>query len=383
MSKRDGKTEAPTEKKKRDARKKGTTAKSQDLGPWITLLVGTYVLPAAISNTATAATRSLASLRSMSAQPDVQKAPELLGQALYGGLIAIAPFLAVCLLVGVVSHVAQTGLLLSMHPLKPDFKRLNPITGFKNLFSAKSLWTTVKQVAKSAVIAWVAWPHVTRISENLTRSGRVPLLEALAASGQALMALTRSVCYAVIVIALLDYAFQRRSTRLDLRMTKQEVRDEMKNSEGDPMVKGRIRQLQVALARSRMMSDVPSASVVITNPTHVAIALRYDPAAGGAPRVVAAGIDQVALRIRERAREAGVPIVEAKPLARALWRACEVGDEIPAPLYEAVAKVLAFVRRLRGGILSASSLPLPRQYHVDERLLEGIQGRRRKRLPAA
>lgn len=383
MSKRDGKTEAPTEKKKRDARKKGTTAKSQDLGPWITLLVGTYVLPAAISNTATAATRSLASLRSMSAQPDVQKAPELLGQALYGGLIAIAPFLAVCLLVGVVSHLAQTGLLLSMHPLKPDFKRLNPITGFKNLFSAKSLWTTVKQVAKSAVIAWVAWPHVTRISENLTRSGRVPLLEALAASGQALMALTRSVCYAVIVIALLDYAFQRRSTRLDLRMTKQEVRDEMKNSEGDPMVKGRIRQLQVALARSRMMSDVPSASVVITNPTHVAIALRYDPAAGGAPRVVAAGIDQVALRIRERAREAGVPIVEAKPLARALWRACEVGDEIPAPLYEAVAKVLAFVRRLRGGILSASSLPLPRQYHVDERLLEGIQGRRRKRLPAA
>jgi flagellar biosynthetic protein FlhB len=383
MSKRDGKTEAPTEKKKRDARKKGTVAKSQDLGPWIALLAGTYVLPAAIASTANAATRSFASLRSISAQPDARKAPELLGQAMYSGLLAIAPFLAVCLLVGVVSHVAQTGLVLSLHPLKPDLKRLNPITGFKNLFSAKSLWTTAKQVAKSVVIVWVAWPHVQRIADSLTRSGRVPLLEGLAASGQALMSLMRAVCVAVIVIALLDYGFQRRSTRLDLRMTKQEVRDEMKNSEGDPMVKARIRQLQLALARSRMMNDVPTASVVITNPTHVAIALRYDPVAGGAPRVVAAGIDKVALRIRERAREAGVPIVEAKPLARALWRSCEVGDEIPGPLYEAVAKVLAFVRRLRGGILSASTLPLPRQYHVDERLLEGIQGRRRKRLPAA
>lgn len=382
MSKREGKTEAPTEKKKKDARKKGTVSKSQDLGPWIVLLVGTYVLPAAIGNTSTTAVRSLSSLKAISAQPDAQKAVDLLGQALYGGLLAVLPFLGVCALVGVVTHVAQTGLVLSLHPLKPDFKRINPIMGAKNLFSAKSLWGTAKQLLKGALIAWLCWPHVNRIADDLTSGGRVPLLEGLAASGHALMAMTRATCYAIIVVALVDFGYERRSKLLDLRMTKQEVRDEMKNSEGDPQIKGRIRQLQMALARSRMMNDVPTASVVITNPTHVAIALRYDQGTGGAPRVVAAGIDKVAARIREKAREAGVPIVEAKPLARALWRSCEVGDEIPAPLYEAVAKVLAFVRRLRGGILAASALPLPRQYHVDERLLESIQGRRRKRLPA-
>jgi flagellar biosynthetic protein FlhB len=383
MSKRDGKTEAPTQKKKKDARKKGTISKSQDLGPWITLLVATYVIPATIGATSSVAVSSLASLRAIAAQPDSQKSVDLLGQALFGGFMALLPFLGVCTLVGVVTHVGQTGLMLSLHPLKPDFKRINPIEGTKRLFSPKSLWDTAKQVVKSVLITWLSWPHVTRVAENLTSDGRVSLMDGLAESSRALMAMTRVVCYAIIVVALVDYMYQRRSTILDLKMTKQEVRDEMRNSEGDPHIKQRIRSMQMALSRSRMMADVPTASVVITNPTHVAIALRYDPLSGGAPKVVAAGIDAVAMRIREKAREAGVPIVEAKPLARALWRACEVGDEIPAPLYEAVAKVLAFVRRLRGSILSATVLPLPRQYHVDDTMLEGINGRRPKRAPAA
>jgi flagellar biosynthesis protein FlhB len=383
MSKREGKTEAPTERKKKDARKKGTISKSQDLGPWITLLVGTYVIPTTIGATSTASVRSLASLKSIAAQPDSQRAVELLGQALLGALMALLPFLGVCMLVGVVSHVGQAGLVLSLHPLKPDFKRINPIQGTKRLFSPKSLWETGKQVAKSVMIGWLCWPYILRVSENLTGKGRVSLLDGIAESARSIVAMTRATCYAIIVIALADFMYQRRSKLLDLRMTKQEIRDEMKNSEGDPQIKQRIRSMQMALARSRMMNDVPSASVIVTNPTHVAIALRYDPLSGGAPKVVAAGIDKVALRIRERAREAGVPIVEAKPLARALWRSCEVGDEIPTPLYEAVAKVLAFVRRLRGGILSASVLPLPRQYRVEDSLLESIEGRRRKRLPAA
>ena len=383
MSKREGKTEAPTEKKKKDARKKGTISKSQDLGPWITLLIATYVVPATIGATSNVAVSSLASLRSVTARPDSQKAVDLLGQAMFGGLMALLPFLGVCALVGVVTHVGQTGLMLSLHPLKPDFKRVNPIEGAKRLFSPKSLWDTAKQVAKSILIGWLSWPHINRVAENLTSDGRVSLMEGLAESSRALMAMTRSVCYAIIVVALVDFMYQRRNKIMDLKMTKQEVRDEMRNSEGDPHIKQRIRSMQMALSRSRMMSDVPTASVVITNPTHVAIALRYDPLSGGAPKVVAAGIDKVAMRIREKAREAGVPIVEAKPLARALWRSCEVGDEIPAQLYEAVAKVLAFVRRLRGSILSATVLPLPRQYHVDDTMLEGITGRRPKRAPAA
>ena len=383
MSRNEGKTEAPTERKKKQARKKGTVSKSQDLGPWITLLIGTYAVPAMVGHTSEASTAAFASLRRISEQPDPEKAVDILGEALYSGLLAVMPFLVTCMVVGVVTHAAQTGLVLSMHPLKPNFKKINPIAGFKNLFSPKSIWETGKQVAKSVLIAALCWPHVNDIAHELMDQGRVPLMDGLSASSRSLVAMTRSTCYAIIAVALVDFGYQRRSRLMDLRMTKQEVRDEMKNSEGDPHIKGRIRQMQAALARSRMMKDIAGASVIVTNPTHVAIALKYEPGTGGAPRVVAAGVDKVAARIREKAREAGVPIVEAKPLARALWRGCEVGDEIPAPLYEAVAKVLAFVRRLRGGILTASALPLPRQYAVSDELLEGINGRKRKRLPAA
>jgi flagellar biosynthetic protein FlhB len=164
-----------------------------------------------------------------------------------------------------------------------------------------------------------------------------------------------------------------------MRMTKQEIREEMRQSEGDPHVKARIRSLQASLARSRMMSDVPLADVVVTNPTHVAVALRYDPTRGGAPRVVASGVGEVAARIRAKAVAANVPLVEAKPLARALWRACEVGDEIPTVLYEAVAKVLAFVRRLRGSIVSSNSLELPPAYGLDSAALDAVPRRRKRR----
>ena len=386
MGKREGKSEAPTQKKKQDARKKGTVSKSADLGPWITLLVATYVVPTTIAAITKSSITSLSSLRGIAAQPDTTKAVELLGTSLRSGLIAIMPFMLVCMLVGVVTSLGQTGLVLSLYPLKPDFKRVNPIQGVKRLVSMRSVWETAKQVAKGVVIGWLCWPHIRAISDQLTEHGRVPLWEGLAISAHALVGMARVTCYAVIAIAMVDFAYQRRNRILDLRMTKQEVRDEMRSSEGDPQMKQRIRSMQASMSRSRMMSAIPTASVVITNPTHVAIAIRYDASAGGAPTVIAAGVGSLAATIRERAREAGVPIVEAKPLARALWRSCDVGDEIPVVLYEAVAKVLAFVRRLRGGILAASTLPLPRQFHVDEQWLEALPARRglkRRPLPAA
>lgn len=383
MGKREGRTEAPTDKKKREARKKGTVSKSADLGPWLVLLVATYAIPALIGRLGSVATTSLSSIQQLSKQPDPMVAVRQLGTAMQGGLMALMPFLLMCALVGVVSHVAQTGLVLSLHPLKPDFKRINPAQGFKRLVSPKSVWETGKQLAKGAMIGWLCWPKINAISGKLTAKGRVPLLEGMSASAKALVGMTRTTCYAILAIAVVDFAYQRRSKILDLKMTKQEVRDEYRNAEGDPHVKQRVRALQQALSRNRMMGEIPTASVVVTNPTHVAVALRYDPVAGGAPRVVAAGVGSLAARIRERAMDAGVPIVEAKPLARALYRTCDVGDEIPVTLYEAVAKVLAFVRRLRGSILSASVLPLPRQYHVDDQLLESVTGRRRRRLPAS
>ncbi len=382
MGKREGRTEAPTDKKRRDARKKGTTSKSQDLGPWIVLLVATYVIPSTIGALGEAATDSMSVLHQLSVTPDPMVAVKQFGETLQAGLLGVLPFLSICMLIGVVSHVGQTGLVLSLHPLKPDFKRINPMQGLKRLFSPRSVWETGKQMAKGSIIGALCWPKVTAISDQLTAKGRVPLMEGVSASAKALVGMTRTTCYAILAIAIADFAFQRRIKILDLRMTKQEVRDEYRNSEGDPHVKQRIRALQQAMSRSRMMNDVGTASVVVTNPTHVAVALRYDAGAGGAPRVVAAGVGALAARIRERAMDAGVPIVEAKPLARALYRSCEVGDEIPVTLYEAVARVLAFVRRLRGSILSASALPLPRQYAVDETMLESITGRRHRRIPA-
>jgi flagellar biosynthetic protein FlhB len=383
MGKREGKTEAPTPKKKQEAKKKGTVAKSVDLGPWLTLLIATYLLPWLIGSVGGAVADALSALGDLAAEPDVGDALRLLSAAMRAGFFAVMPFMAVIALITVLSQMAQTGLVLSLHPLKPDLKRLNPIEGVKRLFSPKSLWETAKQVVKALLVAWIAWPHIIAIHDLLVGHGRVPLLPGLSATAAEIMAMTRGVSWAVVGVGLFDYAFQRRNSILDLKMTKQEVRDEMRSSEGDPLVKQRIRSLQMAMTRSRMMSAVPGASVVVTNPTHIAVALVYDPAAGGAPRVVAIGVDAVAKRIREKAAEAKVPIVEAKPLARALWRACEVGDEIPVTLYEAVAKVLAFVRRLRSSYLPSSPMPLPRLYNVDQTALDAVPDRRRRARRAA
>jgi flagellar biosynthetic protein FlhB len=383
MGKREGKTEAPTPKKKQEAKKKGTVAKSVDLGPWLTLLIATYLLPWLIGSVGGAVVDALTALGDLAAEPDVGDALRLLSAAMRAGFFAVMPFMAVIALITVLSQMAQTGLVLSLHPLKPDLKRLNPIEGVKRLFSPKSLWETAKQVVKALLVAWIAWPHIIAIHDLLVGQGRVPLLPGLSATAAEIMAMTRGVSWAVVGVGLFDYAFQRRNTLLDLKMTKQEVRDEMRSSEGDPQVKQRIRSLQMAMTRSRMMAAVPGASVVVTNPTHIAVALVYDPAAGGAPRVVAIGVDAIAKRIRETAAEAKVPIVEAKPLARALWRACEVGDEIPVTLYEAVAKVLAFVRRLRSSYLPSSPMPLPRLYNVDQTALDAVPDRRRRARRAA
>ncbi|MEX1106395.1 MAG: EscU/YscU/HrcU family type III secretion system export apparatus switch protein [Ilumatobacteraceae bacterium] len=384
MGKREGKTEAPSERKKQDAKKKGTVSKSQDLGPWITVLVATYIIPMLVRSMSDAVTSGFMATQAVAEQPSATAAVRFLGQSLQAGLFAVLPFLVICAGVAIVSQLAQTGLVLSLHPLKPDFRRLDPVQGVKKLFSANSLWETVKQVAKAGVIAWLCWPYINRIAVQLSEHGRVPLMEGMSMSARSLTGMTRSVCFAIIIISLFDFMYQRRNKLLDLKMTKQEVRDESRSTEGDPLVKQRIRAMQMAMSRNRMMSAIPNASVVVTNPTHVAIALQYDPLNGGAPRVVAAGIGSVAARIREKAIASGVPIVEAKPLARALWRSCEVGDEIPIALYEAVAKVLAFVRRLRGGLPGATALPLPSAYHVDQASLEAISGSRHKRpRPAA
>jgi flagellar biosynthetic protein FlhB len=372
------KTEAPTPKKKKDMRKKGQVAKSQDLAPWLALLVGTYVLPMTVGGLARAMTTSFAEVKTIGVEPDTGKALDILGNSLIGGFLAIMPILLVCALAGSIAQLAQTGMGISLHPLKPNFKSLNPMSGVKRLLSIKSVWETGKQIAKGVVIALIARPRIEDLAGALTLHGRVPMLEGVASVGSQLLGLIRAISWTIVVIGLADYAFQKKRHMREMRMTKQEVRDEMRGSEGDPHVKQRIRAMQMAMSRRRMMSDIGTATVVLTNPTHVAVAIRYD-GTGGAPKVVASGADALAARIRERAVEAGVPVVEAPPLARAVWRSCSVGDEIPATLFEAVAKVLVFVRRIKGGLLAASTLPLPLTYQVETESLDQVTRQRRRK----
>jgi flagellar biosynthetic protein FlhB len=255
----------------------------------------------------------------------------------------IAPLFALSLLLG----YAQVGLALSPKALELDLQKLDPTRGFQRFFSLRTLTRTLlsftKLVAIAAVVAATAWAQMDRI----VVIGSMELGPALAALGHVAFRCTAAALAAILAIGVLDFFFQRRQFEKELRMTKQEVKEEARSSEGDPQVKARIRRVQRELAARRMMADVPKSTVVITNPTHYAVALTYDRKAPaetrGAPRVVAKGVDHVAQRIKEVAREAGVVVYENAPLARTLHARCEIGDEVPLELYQAVAEVLAYV----------------------------------------
>ncbi len=377
MAKSD-KTEQATPKKKRESRRKGQIAKSQDLTGWASLLVGLYLLPLTVGGIATVVSGTMHDLREVGGTLEAEATVALLGTTLRDAFLAAAPMMLAAAGVAVLSSVGQTGLLLTFKPIVPDFKRISPKAGFQRLFSIRSAWETLKQLLKVAIIVGVAWPRVMALIDVLAGSGRLSLAEALPAAGGVVLGLARTVAWTVFVLSLADYGYQRFQHRRDLKMTKQEVRDEHKNTEGDASIKARMRAMQRGMARNRMIADMGDADVVITNPTHLAVALRYDPAHGMAPRVVATGAGSLAGRIRERAHEASIPVVEAKPLARALWRACDVGDPIPVLLYEAVAKVLVFVQRLDRRISSRRALDLPRSASVDDELLEAVPRKRRR-----
>ena len=378
MSKSD-KTEPATAKKTRESREKGEVAKSADLTGWVALLVALYILPAMVGRLATATGSVLVRTNELSGVVDPDVAVEILGRTLLHGFLAAAPVMFVAVGVSIVATIGQTGPMLASKALKPVFKRIDPKSGFQRLFSVRSLWETVKQIIKFAVILGIMWPAVTELVTMLTGQGRLVFVDSLSEVGDIVLGLCRSATWALVVLAFADFGYQRFQHSKDQRMTVQEVRDEYKNAEGDGSVKARMRSMQRSNARNRMLADMGQADVVITNPTHIAVALRYDPERGGAPRVIASGAGSVAAKIRERAAEAKVPVVEAKPLARALWRSCEVGDEVPAALYEAIALVLVFVKRLDRRFSTGRPLELPRASRVSDDHLAGIIGGRRRR----
>jgi flagellar biosynthetic protein FlhB len=259
----------------------------------------------------------------------------------------LLPFLALNFLVALGTGLAQRGFSFNGKAIQPKFERLNPVQGFERLFSAKALVELVKSLAKFALLGWVAYAVLAPRIPQLLGTLSLPLNQSMAVFQEAVFTLYRNVMLVMLLLALADFGWQRSSWEKSIRMTKQEVKDEFKDIDGSPEVKQKQKAIMQAAARRRMLAEVPKATVVVTNPTHVAVALRYDEKTT-APICVAKGLDHLALKIRERAKEAGVPILERPELARALYRSVDIEKTIPRDLYQAVAQVLAFVYRLRG-----------------------------------
>ena len=341
------KTEKPTAKKRKENRKEGQVPRTQELGGWAAVLLVGAALPSLLGHELGTLRDLMATSLSTGGEASTGMAFRILHEGLVHAFRAVIILGSGIMLIGVAGALAQGGFFLATKSVKPTLSKLNPISGAKRLFGPQALWEGAKMLLKSAVVGLLVWSAVRGMMPYL--GGLIPIPVVLAGVADHAGSMIRSVAVAGLLMAVLDYLVQRRRVGKKTRMTKDEVKREHKQSEGDPLVKGAMRARQLAAARNRMMADVPTADVVLVNPTHVAIALRYEPERG-APRVVARGAGAIAAAIRERAGEHRVPLVRDVPLARALYTSTQVGHEIPPELFAAVAQVLAFVisRRSRG-----------------------------------
>ena len=296
--------------------------------------------------------------------------------------MAIVPAMLALAGFAVLANMAQVGLLLTGKPLKPKFSRLNPIAGLKRMFSVRSLWATLTSALKLAIIIGVSAVMVKGSARDMMSAPQKTPQDAVHDTAMLGLQLVRTVAFAALIVGAADYAFQRRQHAREMRMTKHEIKQEHREADGDPNTKMRQRQMRAELSRNRMLADVANADVLITNPTHFAVAVKYE-RERGAPRVIARGADVIAAAIREAAAAAGVPCIEAKPLARALYAVCRVGEEIPPELYQGVATVLAFLHRLGAAQRAMSSrigLDVPDTWTPSSGELERISPNRRKVL---
>ena len=345
------KTEQATPKRLEEARKKGQIPRSRDLSTAAVTLVGgaaLYLLGGQITGQMAEMMRRSLSL-SRDEATDATHMVEALGTAAADGLWMSAPVLGAITLAAIIAPLALGGWSFSGQAMAPQFSRMNPIEGVKRMFALRSLIELTKAMAKFGVVAIIAAIVLWTDAPTLMGLGREPLQQAIGhaaqISGKALLLISAG----LLIIAGIDVPYQLWQYAKQMRMSREEIREEYKESEGSPEVKGRIRSLQQQMARQRMMQDVPKADVVVTNPTHFAVALKYDEKRNRAPIVVAKGADEIAAKIREVAGEHKVPIFEAPPLARVLFRNVDIGDEIPATLYVAVAQILTYVFQLKVG----------------------------------
>ncbi len=349
------KTEPATSKKLQDARNEGQVAKSQELNSALGLIALFVTLKIFISYIGENLFQSFPVL--------YRKIPDIIDESIGGMSVKLAtavmnhtlgtivkillPVFLIGYSVALLTNIVQVGWKVTAKPMKPKFSKLNPLSGFKRIFSKDSLFELLKSIAKISLIIYVAYTAIRDHQNELFLLYDIPLLQVILLVGSIVIDAGLKISLVYLIVGIADWFYQKHKFKEDMKMTKQEVKDEYKNTEGNPEIKGRQRSRMREASQRRMMQSLPSADVVITNPTHYAVAIKYDASQYSAPVVVAKGEDYLAMKIREAAKEHQIEIVENKPLARMLYANVDVGEEVPPELYQAVAEVLAFVYSLR------------------------------------
>ncbi len=339
------KTEDPTSRRLQEARDKGDIAKSVEVPSAAVLLVGLMTLY--LSREYMVQTLGRLTAHYLGNAATIRLVPDSMYSLTRDGMIDMAlvtgPFLGAVFLAAVVANYAQVGVIFTAEKITPDLQKIDPISGFARKFSMQALAELIKSLLKIGLIGYVAFSEVMAVlPEFMPLMDKEPY-QIMAFAGKTAFWIFLKCALVITILAIIDYAFQRWQFMKKMKMTKQEVKEEAKMTEGDPQVKGRIRSIQMQMARQRMMAEVPKADVIITNPTRLAIALRYEAATMTAPLVVAKGAGAIAQRIKEIAAEYDIPLVENKPLAQTLYKTVEINSPVPEELFQAVAEVLAYV----------------------------------------
>ena len=346
------KTEKATPKKRQDARKKGQVLQSREISSALVLMLvfvtlriyGSYMYNEILSFTRKVLTE----------YPKIEDLfmPDILLRVFTDSIIcffkATAPILGVALLTGVVAGYAQVGFLFTLETLAPKFSRINPLSGLKRMFSPRGAVELVKALLKVTIIGYVAYSYLNGQAESVLKMMDMDIIRIAVMIGTVSINVAIRICMVLIILSLFDYGYQWWEYEKNLKMSKQEIKEEYKQTEGNPEIKSKIKQKQRQMSMRRMMQEVPKADVIITNPTHFACAIKYDTSVSDAPMLIAKGQDYIAMRIKEVARENRVEIVENKALARTIYDTVDIGKAIPPELYQAVAEILAFVYSLKG-----------------------------------
>jgi len=343
------KTEQATPKRKEEAREKGQVAKSRELA-------SVAILGACLIYFYFGASLMFANLSKLMKKYFIQAGQlsvtldniqSIILDFIYQAFIILFPFLLVALLAGFIANIAQVGFLFSSEAIMPKFSKIDPMKGLQRLFSTRSLVELVKSVAKILIVGFIAYLTMRSESDKILPLVQYSVPDILAYIGRVSFKILYTTSIVLLALAVFDYVYQKWETDKSLKMTKQEIKEENKQTEGDPLVKGRIRRLQREIARKRMMAQVPKADVVITNPTHFAVAIRYVPEKMKAPVVIAKGADFLAEKIKEIAKTHNVPIVENKAVAQVLYRMVQIDQVVPETLYKAIAEILVYVYSLK------------------------------------